>query len=350
MGPAISRAGLQLSAERENDLQGLISAAFVRLAQEATLRHRYRAVLQALDSLDGIENQRPAFAQSVRPRLGLEQRLSDLLDEAIRTTPQYPANLVELIARMAHPAAADMVKRFNRSSQRSERERVVQVAQAVGPEVQTHLREMLEHGQPSEAAETTGMLLRLDAPAVEKRLQNRLAAWPRTPQDRAMRLVAASGAPERGALLLSLFDQFDPLLQPLTIDEIGMSGDVHAVDRLCDIVSATESSDFLRVKAVEALGRLRATDAEGLLRQIVEAKKLWHWQYPGELRLAALLALRHIAPAWASMPMILVSAPAKLLRIRPGPASGATSASGSRPSSQPLPRPSMKPSCSRSAP
>jgi hypothetical protein len=90
------------------------------------------------------------------------------------------------------------------------------------------------------------------------------------------------------------------MLRPLTIDEIGMSGDAHAVERLLQIASATESTDFLRLKAVEALGRLRAMDAEGTLREIIEAKKLWHWQHPSELRLAALLALRNIAPAWTA--------------------------------------------------
>ncbi len=300
MEPAISRTGLQLSAEREAELQALISAAFVRLAQDATMRRHYHAVVQALDSLDGVENQRPIFAQSVRPRLGLEQRLSDFLDEAIRTSPEYPASLVELIARLAHPAAAELVKRFNRSSQRSDRERVVQVAQAVGPEVQSYLRETLQHGKPSDAVESAGMLLRLDPPSVKNRLQIRLPGFPRTAQDRAMRLLAASGAPERGGLLLSLFDQFDPMLQPLTIDEIGMSGDVTAVELLSRIASATGSPNFLRLKAIEALGRLRAMDAEGALREIIEAKKLWHWQHPGELRLAALLALRNIAPEWTA--------------------------------------------------
>jgi len=41
-------------------------------------------VLQALDSLDTVENQRPAFAQTVRPRLGLEKRLPEFVEEAVR--------------------------------------------------------------------------------------------------------------------------------------------------------------------------------------------------------------------------------------------------------------------------
>src|SRR5262249_51227354 len=91
--PAIMRTGAQLSGEREGELQGLVSAAFVRLAQEAIIRRHYHAVVKTLDSLESIENQRPAFAQSIRPRLGLEQRLPEFLDEAVRSSPEYPKSL-----------------------------------------------------------------------------------------------------------------------------------------------------------------------------------------------------------------------------------------------------------------
>ncbi len=73
LGPAIRILGTQLAAERETELQSLISAAFVRLSQEAGSRGRYPAVLQTLDSLDGIENQRPAFAQEIRPSPGIRK-------------------------------------------------------------------------------------------------------------------------------------------------------------------------------------------------------------------------------------------------------------------------------------
>jgi hypothetical protein len=59
------------------------------------------------------------------------------------------------------------------------------------------------------------------------------------------------------------------------------------------------STPFLRVKAIEALGRLRTAAATVLLREIVEAKKLWRWVHRAELRLTALQALLVISPALA---------------------------------------------------
>jgi hypothetical protein len=299
---AIRGAGMQLSLERDVELQGLVSAAFVRLAQEAVTHRRYAAVRQSLDSLDAIENHRPTFAQSIRPRLGLEQRVPDLIVEAARTIPRCPDNLLEVIGRLPLTAAQELMKRFNRSTQRAERERVVRVASALGPQVAAHLRDALLQNQVSDAADAVGLLMRLDPAAVESVLKVRLPEWPQLVQDRALRHIAGSGAAERGGLLLSLFDQFDPLLQPLALDEIGMSRESSATAPLLRLASGAipRIGAFLRLKAVEALGRLRATEATDALREIVESKKLWQWQNPAELRLSAFLALRSLAPDWAA--------------------------------------------------
>jgi hypothetical protein len=121
------------------------------------------------------------------------------------------------------------------------------------------------------------------------------------PQDRAIRLVAGRGAAQRGWLLLSIFDRLDPVLHPLAVDEIGMSGDPSAVEMLLPLAAGNSAHDhgpYLRLKAVEALGRLRASVAAPLLREIAESKKHWRWLHPFELRLAAFQALANITPSW----------------------------------------------------
>ena len=111
-------------------------------------------------------------------------------------------------------------------------EGVATIAQSLSNESLGCLREILQGAQPAEAAETVGLLTRMNAALVEKWLGNRLREWPRMQQDRALRLIAGSGAPERGWVLLSLFDQFDALLQPLATDEIGIAGETTAAARL----------------------------------------------------------------------------------------------------------------------
>jgi PilZ domain len=300
LGYAIRSAGLQLAVERDAEIQDVISAAFVRLAQEAAAKDRYRAILQSLDSLDSIERQRPSFAQGVRPRLGVEKHLPDFIEEALKSDPRADG-LLEVIARVPRLASEYLVNRFNRSSQRTLCERIAALAQALGAEIGASLRECLQAGPPNEAAESVGLLSCLNAISTEKWLGDRLRDWPRSSQDRALRLLARGGTAQRGWLLLSLFDRLDPLLRPLAVDEIGMSGDVSAIAMLLDIAAAnsTEIGPYLRLKAVEALGRLRAPAAVPLLRDIAEAKKHWRWIHPFELRLAAFQAIAVILPLWA---------------------------------------------------
>jgi hypothetical protein len=54
------------------------------------------------------------------------------------------------------------------------------------------------------------------------------------------------------------------------------------------------------MKAVESLGRLREPDAVPVLRELLEARKMWKWQHHRELRIAAAQALTKIDPRYAS--------------------------------------------------
>jgi hypothetical protein len=297
----ISQAGAQLMAEREDDLQGLISAAFVRLTQEAGAKRFYAAMLQALDSLEGIEHQRPTFAQDVRPRLGIEKRIPELVDQALKSPSPWDS-LIELLKRMPSAVTEHLLTRFNRAQVKTDCERIADLAGPGKLDFTSTLRETLHIAQPSEAAETVGLLSQLDIAAVEQRLGERLRDWPRFSQDRALRLIAAGGAAKRGSLLLAVLDRFEPILQPLAVDEIGMSGETSVHEKLMRLASDEQPQSIepqLRLKAIEALGRLHADGATELLRDIVEARKHWRYQHHSELRIAALQALGTISPVMA---------------------------------------------------
>jgi hypothetical protein len=117
-----------------------------------------------------------------------------------------------------------------------------------------------------------------------------------------VRQISASGAPGRCRILLELVDHVDPLIMPLVIDEIGVTGDREALGRLLTIVDGDlppGSGPYLQVKAIEALGRIHAPESMTTLKRVVEAKKMFGWQHPQELRIAALQALLRLEPEWA---------------------------------------------------
>ena len=123
-------------------------------------------------------------------------------------------------------------------------------------------------------------------------------------QDRLVRLLSFGGAGQRGWLLASVLNHLEPILRPLALDEVGMSGDATCADMLLRVAGGeegTSANPYLRLKAIEALGRLRVGAAAGLLQQIVESRRAWHWAFHAELRIAALQALWKIDPGAAQV-------------------------------------------------
>jgi hypothetical protein len=277
-------------------LQGLISAAFVRLAQEAGLKRIFPAMLQVLDSLDSVEHQRPVFAQSLRPRVGLEKRVPEYLEDVVRGE-KTPEGLELLLQRVPRTTAENLILRFNRTSNRTEMQRLVDLSTTVGAELMAALRDSLRSGSANEAAETTGLLSRLDITSLGKWLPERLADWPRQAQDRVVRLLAMGGAAQRGGLLVNLLHMLDAVLLPLAIDEIGFTEDATCISVLLGMAeghAGSSSRPFVRLKAVEALGRLKAKESLELLRGIAEGRHMFHWDHHAELRLAAVQSLTKV--------------------------------------------------------
>jgi hypothetical protein len=298
---ALRHIGLRLSIEQDQDLQSLVSAAFVRLSQEAAMHRHYAAMAQALDRVEAVEGQRPGIGKTLRAKMGIEERVPEFVEEALRAR-SLAAGLTGVLKHLPQTAMEQLSTRFNRCQFRNDLENVASLAQDLGEEALEYLRTTVRGGAISEAAEMVGLLARLDTPAAEVYLPGRMKDFPRTAQDRVIRQVSASGAQGTCRLLLGLLDYVDPLVMPLVIDEIGITGDREALGRLLTIADGdmpTDAAPYLRVKALEALGRLRAPESINTLRRIVEAKRIFGWANPQELRIAAFQAMAKMEPEWA---------------------------------------------------
>jgi len=292
---AIRRTGNQLAVEREPELQMLVGATFVRLSQEAAAKRYYAAIHQALASLESIEIQRPGSTQSLRPRIGAEERLPEFVEEALRNG-QLPDGLPEILALMPQATLQYLTNRFGHCGFREDCELLGNMARGLGDDATNRLIETLQTAPAPEAAEVIGLLSQLDPDAVEKLLPGRLEQWSRAAHDRAVRQLSSVPAEQRARLLVALYDFLDITIRPLAIDEMGMSGRPECILKLLHLVDDDQTPGFARVKATEALGRLRATSAGHSLERILDAKQLWRWTYPSELRIAAAQALILINP------------------------------------------------------
>src|SRR5713226_1340763 len=301
LGDALRHLGLRLSVEQDSDLQGLVSAAFVRLSQEAATSRYFPAMEQALDLVAGVESQRPGIASSLRSKMGIEERVPEFVEEALRAR-HVAAGLTDVLKLLPQTTMEQLAARFNRCSLRDDSEHVANLAADLGEEAVQYLRSTVRGGPIAEAVEMTGLLSKLDPQSVMVYLPGRIKDFPRTSQDRVIRQVSASGAPRRCQILLELLDHVDPLVMPLVIDEIGVAADREALGKLLTIADGdlpAGASAYLRVKAVEALGRIHAPESVSTLKRIVETKKMFGWAHPQELRIAAYQALEKLEPEWA---------------------------------------------------
>ena len=302
MPSAIALMGEKLSKESDPEIQSLLSAAYTRFGQEACSRKKYKAIAEVCSSLDRIAQERPVLIQDLRSRMGIENRLPEMIEEAINAA-EVPEELVTVLQLLPRNSVEQLADRFFRSQKRVECDRIVELVGELGQPGVADLREMLRTGQPRQAASTVGLLSRLGVTTLLEILPSRMSEFNRFYQDVLVRQIAYGAAPDRGRTLLELLEMLDPLILPEAIDEIGMSLDRSASSSLIALATAGETRSrppFVQLKAIESLGRLRETEAVPVLRSIVEDKKIWGYSQHRELRIAAAQALSKIDPRYGA--------------------------------------------------
>ena len=305
MPTAISLIGEKLAKETDSEVQSLLSAAFTRFGQEACARKKYKAVAEVCLSLADIAKDRPLLVQDLRSRVGIENRLPEMIEEAINA-PTVSEELINVLQQIPKSSVEHLSDRFFRSQKRVECDRIVELVGELGTPAVEDLREVLRTGQPRQAASSVGLLSRLSVTTLLELLPSRMPEFNRFYQDVLVRQIAYGAAPDRGRTLLELLELLDPLILPEAIDEIGMSLDRTASSSLIALASAGEAASrppFVQLKAIESLGRLREAEAVPVLRSIVEEKKLWGRTQHRELRVAAAQALSKIDPRYGAQVM-----------------------------------------------
>jgi hypothetical protein len=125
-------------------------------------------------------------------------------------------------------------------------------------------------------------------------LPRAFSSWDWSLQDLAVTELARQSAPalrpQVAQAFLALLREAHLLVTPGMIDHIGLVGDTSAVPRLIEIAigDAERLGDvFIRIKAIEALGRMKASSAATLLRNLVRNRSGLTYVEPAGLRSAA---------------------------------------------------------------
>jgi hypothetical protein len=302
MANTIALIAERLGKESDTEIQSLLSAAFARFGQEACTRKKYRAIGELCMSLDRIPVDRSVLVQDLRSRVGIENRLPEMIEEAINAD-QVPEDLVNVLQQLPKNSVEHLAERFFRSRRRVECDRIVELVGELGQPAVDDLRKILASGQPRQAASAVGLLSRLAVASLLDVLPSRIGEFNRFYQDVIVRQIAYGAAPDRGRTLLELLELLDSLILPEAIDEIGMSQDQSASSSLIALATTGETRSrppFVQLKAIESLGRLREPEAVPVLRAIAETKKLFGYSQHRELRIAAIQALAKIDPRYGT--------------------------------------------------
>ena len=296
---ALQAVGLRLQCESVLEHQTLLSAAYVRLTQEASQRSDFVALRQSLNILERLHEWRPRTAMDVRPRITVENRLGEFIAEAVRGHEDFSPALLQLLRQVPMPASEHISVRFSNSERRAECDRFVALAGAIGPSIGECVTEMLRAGNPQEFSRNVGIASRLRPQTVAQELRRRMASFSRTQQDAVVRQLGAAGAPQVGELLAGVLEILDPLVVPEALDEIGLgTGQVPPASLLEMAAGEGPASghEYIRVKAMEALGRLRESSATELLSRACAGGGLFQLGRTRELRVVAAQALALIDP------------------------------------------------------
>jgi PilZ domain len=138
------------------------------------------------------------------------------------------------------------------------------------------------------------ILAAADADRLLRGLARALGSWEWNLQDLAVSELArpanAACAQSAAFVFSAVLADAHPLVVPMMIDQIGIAQETAAVPQLMEIAAGEHDilrDQFVRIKAIEALGRMRALDAAELLRTLASRRDGLTYAEPSGLRAAA---------------------------------------------------------------
>ncbi|HEY2461351.1 MAG TPA: PilZ domain-containing protein [Candidatus Acidoferrum sp.] len=138
------------------------------------------------------------------------------------------------------------------------------------------------------------LLAAADADRLLRGLTRAMASWEWNLQDLAVSELArpANAASTQSAAFIfsAILADAHPLVVPMMIDQIGLAQETTSVPQLMEIAAGEHDvlrEQFVRIKAIEALGRMRAHEAIDLLRSLSEKREGLAYVEPSGLRAAA---------------------------------------------------------------
>ena len=297
-----------LAKEQGPETSALLSAFLETLGRIAVTRGDFAGFENILIGLERVpRDAEHEYLTALSHRLVANDRWMLLVDAALANRPLDPT-LPRLLQRdperlldrltllLTDPRGPEMIPPMAR------------LLRAIGVPVLTLLETRLFEARRQRVSASIKLLAAADPDRLLRGLTRAMASWEWNLQDLAVSELARPAnmpsAQSTAFVFSAILADAHPLVVPMMIDQIGIGQEATAVPMLMEIAAGEHEilrDQFVRIKAIEAMGRLGAHEALELLRQLAGKREGLAFVEPAGLRAAAedAIALLEGTPASA---------------------------------------------------
>jgi PilZ domain-containing protein len=283
-----------LLQETSPGIAGILSAVVEHLTRVALKKQDYAEFERMLESLESSpSDDAHAHIPTLVGRVLNDERWLYLVDEALLNRPLDPV-IPRLLQRCPDRLLDRLSLLLTAPQGKDLLPAMVRLVHAAGEPVMGEIEKRLHGPRGQRIATAVHLLASADPKRLATALPRTLPNWEWSLQDLAVSELARWTNPPvvaaSGQAFLATVAQAHWLVVPCMIDHLGFAGDASAVPVLLKMAAGEYPAlreMYIRIKAVEALGRMRVADAAPLLRRMVrERSGLTHTE-PAALRSAA---------------------------------------------------------------
>jgi PilZ domain-containing protein len=291
----LSRGAMKaLEAEAGPESAALLAAFVEALGRIAVTRGDYTGFESILNGLERAPRDKEHdHMTALSVRLVAQDRWLLLVDAALANRPLDPV-LPRLLHRdperlldrltllLTEPRGAEMVPAMAR------------LLRTIGVPVLNLLETRLYEARRQRVTAAIKLLAVADPERLLRGLARAIGSWEWSLQDLAVselsRLSNSPSSQSAAFVFSAILADAHPMVVPMMIDQIGLAQESTAVPQLLEIAAGEHEvlrDQFVRIKAIEALGRMRSAEAVELLKTLTGKREGLTYAEPAGLRAAA---------------------------------------------------------------
>ncbi len=287
-----------LLRETSPGIAGLLSAVVEKLARTAMYKHDYAEFERILEALEAApRDEEHAHISTLVGRILSDEQWLYLVDEALSSQPLNPV-IPRLLKRSPDRLIDRLGLLLTAANGLNSLPAMVRLIHGTGEPVLGALEFRLYEARKQRVATAIHLLASADPKRLAAALPKSLASWEWNLQDLAatelMKWMNPPVVAATAQAFLATLSEAHAMVVPCMIDHLGTAHETAAVPVLLQIAEGVHPmlrDIYFRIKAIEALGRMRVPEAAPpLLRLVRERTGLAHSE-PAALRSAAEEAL-----------------------------------------------------------